>query len=75
MEFADEDCIGICLTGYDVGVPSAKVAYGHPDCPVHSELTAAKQEIARMERAMRDSVARSVAEGLGADAGNEAVPC
>lgn len=26
---------GICLTGYDIGVPSPGIAYVHPDCPEH----------------------------------------
>lgn len=28
-------CNGICMTGHDVGVPSAEIAYAHPDCPMH----------------------------------------
>lgn len=29
-------CNGICLTGTDVGVPAAEVAYIHPDCELHN---------------------------------------
>jgi hypothetical protein len=28
-------CNGLCLTGSDVGVPSACIAYAHPSCPEH----------------------------------------
>lgn len=28
-------CNGLCLTGYDIGLPSAAIAYAHPDCPEH----------------------------------------
>lgn len=30
-------CSG-CLTGHDIGLPSSKVAYAHPACPVHGDL-------------------------------------
>jgi hypothetical protein len=30
------ECDGMCLTGSDVGVPSAKIAYPHPGCPLHA---------------------------------------
>jgi hypothetical protein len=26
----------MCLTGSDVGVPSAEIAYPHPGCPKHA---------------------------------------
>lgn len=26
-----------CLTGYDIGLPSAEIAYPHPDCSIHGE--------------------------------------
>lgn len=30
-------CNGICLSGYDVGVPEyGGIAYAHPDCELHS---------------------------------------
>ena len=29
------ECDGMCLTGADIGVPSAAVAYPHPGCPLH----------------------------------------
>lgn len=29
------ECNGICLTGYDVGVPFGGIAYAHPDCELH----------------------------------------
>ncbi len=32
---ADGGCNGLCLTGSDVGVPSAEIAYAHPACPEH----------------------------------------
>lgn len=28
-------CDGLCLTGSDIGVPSALIAYPHPGCPLH----------------------------------------
>lgn len=28
-------CNGICLTGSDIGVPSAEIAYPHPECEAH----------------------------------------
>ena len=28
-------CDGLCVTGTDVGIPSAGVAYPHPGCPLH----------------------------------------
>jgi hypothetical protein len=28
-------CNGICLTGYDIGVPYSGIAYPHPDCELH----------------------------------------
>lgn len=31
----EDGCNGMCLTGSDVGVPSAAIAYAHPDCPEH----------------------------------------
>ena len=32
----DAECDGMCLTGSDIGVPSAKIAYPHPGCPLHA---------------------------------------
>ena len=29
-------CNGLCLTGTDVGVPAAEIAYIHPDCELHN---------------------------------------
>lgn len=34
-EEEEEECNGICLTGYDIGVPFPGIAYPHPDCPAH----------------------------------------
>jgi hypothetical protein len=31
----EAECDGLCLTGADIGVPSAGVAYPHPGCPLH----------------------------------------
>lgn len=31
------ECSGLCLTGYDLGVPTGAVAYAHPECELHSE--------------------------------------
>lgn len=31
----EPQCNGICMTGYDVGVPHSGIAYAHPECPVH----------------------------------------
>jgi len=31
----EQQCSGICLSGYDVGVPSSQIAYAHPECPAH----------------------------------------
>lgn len=28
-------CNGICMTGYDVGVPYPGIAYAHPECDLH----------------------------------------
>jgi len=28
-------CDGLCVTGADIGVPTAGVAYAHPGCPLH----------------------------------------
>lgn len=33
---AAPECDGMCLTGSDVGVPSAEIAYPHPGCPLHA---------------------------------------
>ncbi len=33
---ASTACLGICLTGSDIGIPSAAIAYAHPDCPAHN---------------------------------------
>ena len=30
-------CNGLCLTGFDVGVPSSGIAYAHPCCPEHGD--------------------------------------
>lgn len=30
-------CSGICLLGFDIGVPSSAVAYAHPNCPEHGD--------------------------------------
>lgn len=35
MPIAEDECNGICLTGYDVGIPSDAIAAAHPDCPLH----------------------------------------
>jgi len=32
-----DECNGICMTGYDVGIPDPGIAYPHPDCPVHGD--------------------------------------
>lgn len=32
-------CCGVCLTGSDLGVPSAKIAYAYPGCPLHDPAT------------------------------------
>jgi hypothetical protein len=32
----DAICNGICLSGWDVGVPYDGVAYPHPECELHS---------------------------------------
>jgi hypothetical protein len=29
-------CNGICMTGWDVGVPYSGIAYAHPECDLHS---------------------------------------
>lgn len=29
------DCNGLCLTGYDIGIPSGQIAYAHPECDEH----------------------------------------
>lgn len=29
------ECNGLCVTGSDVGVPSAAIAYAHPACQLH----------------------------------------
>lgn len=29
------ECNDMCLTGYDVGVPTNVIAYAHPMCPEH----------------------------------------
>ena len=31
----EPECDGLCVTGADIGVPSAGVAYAHPGCPLH----------------------------------------
>ena len=28
-------CEGLCLSGYDIGLPTGGIAYSHPDCPEH----------------------------------------
>ena len=28
-------CDGLCVTGADIGVPVAGIAYPHPGCPLH----------------------------------------
>lgn len=35
----EPECIGICLTAADIGVPEAGdvIAYAHPDCPAHGD--------------------------------------
>lgn len=33
----DGACNGLCLTGSDVGILSAEIAYPHPDCPEHGQ--------------------------------------
>lgn len=30
-------CCGMCLTGYDIGVGGAGIAYPHPECALHGE--------------------------------------
>ena len=32
-----DECNGICLSAYDIGVPECggMIAYAHPDCPAH----------------------------------------
>ena len=30
-------CDGVCLSGYDIGIPGPGIAYPHPDCPAHGE--------------------------------------
>lgn len=36
MTATERQCNGICLTGYDVGVPEYHgIAYAHPDCELH----------------------------------------
>lgn len=32
---AEPRCNGICMTGYDVGVPYNGIAYAHPECELH----------------------------------------
>ena len=34
---SEKPCNGICLTGYDIGLPSSEVAYAHPTCPAHGD--------------------------------------
>lgn len=36
---AESQCIGICLSAADIGVPEAGdvIAYAHPDCPEHGD--------------------------------------
>lgn len=35
----ETECIGVCLSAYDIGVPEAgdMIAYAHPDCPAHGD--------------------------------------
>jgi hypothetical protein len=32
---SEPNCDGLCVTGADLGIPSAAVAYPHPGCPLH----------------------------------------
>lgn len=33
----DSICNGICMTGWDIGVPYDGIAYAHPDCDLHGD--------------------------------------
>lgn len=34
----EPSCNGICLTGFDLGVPEYRgIAYAHPECEVHGD--------------------------------------
>lgn len=52
------ECSGICLTGSDVGIPSAAISYPHPDCPLHGDLEdslrKAYRRIAELEAEQQD---------------------
>lgn len=30
-------CNGLCLTGYDIGIPSGAIAAAHPECDLHGQ--------------------------------------
>lgn len=31
----DSDCLGICVSATDLGLPLDGIAYPHPECPIH----------------------------------------
>ncbi len=33
----EPECNGICMSGYDIGLPNGGIAYPHPDCELHGD--------------------------------------
>ena len=32
-----KECNGICMSGWDIGIPSSGIAHAHPDCELHGD--------------------------------------